>query len=138
MMDIKSRWDIPLLLEACFFCMGSSMMVTPLSAGFAEDLGAVAALMGLLAGTMNFVSLGCRPIVGQVADRISKYALSSLGMACIIAANIGYALHHTYGSSLQRVLSMAWALRVPLYLCRHGWPICCRKIGLVPVWAYMG
>ena len=120
-MDIKSRWDIPLLLEASFFCMGSSMMVTPLIAGFAEDLGAVAALMGLLAGTMNFVSLGCRPIVGQVADRISKYAL-----------------HHTYGSSLRRVLSMAWALRVPLYLCRHGWPICCRKIGLVPVWAYMG
>lgn len=86
----QRRWDIPLVLGASFFCMGSSMMVTPMIAGFAETIGAAAAVMGFIVGIMNLVSLGCRPFVGNLADRLSKYRLASMGMALIIAANMGY------------------------------------------------
>ena len=92
MIKKQGEFDIPLILGASFFCMGSSMMVTPLIAGFAEDLGAAAALMGIIVGIMNLVSLGCRPFVGNLADRLSKYRLASMGLVLIVLANIGYIL----------------------------------------------
>ena len=92
MIKTQGKFDIPLILGASFFCMGSSMMVTPLIAGFAEDLGAAAALMGIIVGIMNLVSLGCRPFVGNLADLLSKYRLASMGLVLIVLANIGYIL----------------------------------------------
>ena len=65
--------DIILVLAATFFYMASPMLVTPLITGFTESIGASAALMGLVGGLMNLVSLLCRPIAGNLADRISKY-----------------------------------------------------------------
>ena len=97
MIKTQGKFDIPLILGASFFCMGSSMMVTPLIAGFAEDLGAAAALMGIIVGIMNLVSLGCRPFVGNLADRLSKYRLASMGLVLIILANIGYVLAPNVG-----------------------------------------
>ena len=68
--------DIILVLAASFFYMASPMLVTPLITGFMESIGASAALMGLVGGMMNLVSLVCRPAAGNLADRISKYKLS--------------------------------------------------------------
>ena len=68
--------DIILVLAASFFYMASPMLVTPLITGFTESIGASAALMGLVGGMMNLVSLFCRPIAGNLADRVSKYKLS--------------------------------------------------------------
>lgn len=82
--------DIILVLAASFFYMASSMLVTPLITGFTESIGASAALMGLVGGMMNLVSLFCRPIAGNMADKISKYKLSSAGAVFMIAACIGY------------------------------------------------
>ena len=69
--------DILLILIASFFYMASPMLVTPLIAGYAADLGAGAALMGMIGGLMNICSLFCRPFVGNLADKISKYRLSA-------------------------------------------------------------
>lgn len=82
--------DISLILAASFFYMACPMMVTPLIAGFSESLGASAVLMGLVGGMMNVVSLCCRPFVGNLADKISKYRLSSIGSAIMVVACIGY------------------------------------------------
>ncbi len=82
--------DIILVLAASFFYMASPMLVTPLITGFTESIGASAALMGLVGGMMNLVSLFCRPIAGNLADRISKYKLSFAGAVFMTLACVGY------------------------------------------------
>ena len=82
--------DMMLVLAATFFYMASPMLVTPLITGFTESIGASAGLMGLVGGLMNLVSLLCRPIAGNLADRISKYKLSFIGAVFMTAACVGY------------------------------------------------
>ena len=82
--------DIILVLAASFFYMASPMLVTPLITGFTESIGASAALMGLVGGMMNLVSLFCRPLAGNLADRISKYKLSFAGAVFMTTACVGY------------------------------------------------
>lgn len=82
--------DMILLLMASFFYMASPMLVTPLIAGYSADLGASTAMMGIIGGLMNICSLFCRPFVGNLADKISKYHLSFAGAVCMTVACIGY------------------------------------------------
>ncbi len=82
--------DIVLILIASFFYMASPMLVTPLITGFSENLGANAALMGIIGGLMNVCSLFCRPFVGNLADKISKYKLSFIGAVLMTFASVGY------------------------------------------------
>lgn len=89
--------DVSLILAASFFYMACPMMVTPLITGFSESLGASAVLMGLVGGMMNVVSLCCRPFVGNLADKISKYRLSTIGSVLMVAACVGYMLAPTPG-----------------------------------------
>ena len=82
--------DIMLVLTATFFYMSSPMLVTPLITGFAENIGATAAVMGFVGGLMNLVSLFCRPLAGNLADRLSKYKVSFIGGVFMTAACVGY------------------------------------------------
>lgn len=88
----RNKRDICLILSAGFFFMASSMLVTPLIAGFSGSLGASAGVMGIVGGLMNLCSLVCRPIAGNLADRISKYKLSFAGAVLMAAACVGYIL----------------------------------------------
>lgn len=87
---MKNR-DFWLVLAASFFYMASPMLVTPLIVGFSGALGASGAVMGIIGGLMNLCSLVCRPLVGNLADRMSKYRLSCFGAALMFAACLGYA-----------------------------------------------
>lgn len=82
--------DIILVLAATFFYMSSPMLATPLITGFSESIGATAAVMGFIGGLMNLVSLVCRPLAGNLADKISKYKLSFIGAIFMTAACVGY------------------------------------------------
>lgn len=82
--------NIILILTASFFFMASPMLVTPLITGFSETLGASAGLMGIVGGLMNLCSLFCRPIAGNLADKISKYKLSFVGAILLAVACFGY------------------------------------------------
>ena len=82
--------DIVLILAASFFYMSSPMLVTPLITGFSGALGANAALMGVMGGLTNLCSLFCRPFVGNLSDRISKYKLSFIGGGLLLLACAGY------------------------------------------------
>lgn len=84
--------DIILVLAASFFYLASPMLVTPLITGFSGSLGASAALMGMIGGLMNLCALFCRPFVGNLADRVSKYRLSAVGAALMAVACLGYIL----------------------------------------------
>ena len=82
--------DIILVLVATFFYMSSPMLVTPLITGFTESIGGTAAVMGFVGGLMNLVSLFCRPLAGNLADKLSKYKVSFLGAVFMTAACVGY------------------------------------------------
>ena len=84
--------DIILVLTATFFYMSSPMLVTPLITGFTESIGASAAVMGFVGGLMNLCSLLCRPLAGNLADRLSKYRVSLIGAIFMSLACIGYIL----------------------------------------------
>lgn len=82
--------DIILVLAASFFYMSSPMLVTPLITGFSSDLGTDAALMGMIGGIMYLCSLLCRPIAGNLADKLSKYKLAFAGAGLMLLACVGY------------------------------------------------
>ena len=84
--------NIILILAASFFYFASPMLVTPLITGFSGSIGASAGVMGVIGGLMNLCSLFCRPFVGNLADRISKYRLSFIGAVLMTVACLGYML----------------------------------------------
>lgn len=94
--------NIILILAASFFYMSSAMLVTPLITGFAGSIGASAAVMGMIGGLMNLCSLICRPIAGNLADKISKYKLAFVGSVFMIASCLGYV-----GASQEVVIMIA-------------------------------
>ena len=78
------------MLAASFFYMASPMLVTPLITGFTESISSSAALMGIVGGMMNLCSLICRPLAGNLADKMSKYRVSLIGAILMSAACAGY------------------------------------------------
>lgn len=84
--------DIVLILAASFLYMASPMLVTPLITGFSEHLGASAGVMGLVGGLTNLSTLIFQPFSGNLADRISKYRLSTIGTLFLVIACVGYAV----------------------------------------------
>ena len=82
--------DILFILMASFFYFASPMLVAPLITGFSGSLGASAALMGTIGGLMNLCALFCRPFVGNLADRLSKYKVSFAGGLLQMIACLGY------------------------------------------------
>ncbi len=84
--------DIWLILVASFFYAASATAVLPLVAGFSESLGASAVMMGMIGGMMNFCSLFCRPVAGNLSDKISKYKLSLIGAVVMLAGCLGCAV----------------------------------------------
>ncbi len=84
--------DAAIILAASFFYLASPMLVNPLITGFAGEMGASAALMGLIGGLMNLASLVVRPLAGNLADRLSKRRTALGGSLLMAASCAGYAL----------------------------------------------
>lgn len=82
--------DMALVMLATFCFMSSNMLANPIVAGYAESLGASGMLMGVVAGSMSFISLFCRPIVGNLSDRTSKRTLVAAGTVLYFAAGLLY------------------------------------------------
>lgn len=75
---------------ATFCFMSSNMLANPIVAGYAESLGASGMLMGVVAGSMSFISLFCRPIAGNLSDRTSKRTLVTAGTVLYFTAGLLY------------------------------------------------
>lgn len=99
-MTKERKRDFALLLAATFFYFTGPMAVAPLAAGFAGSLGAGEALMGLAGGLMNGASLISRPVVGNLADRVGKRALTVAGALAMAAAALGSLLAGSPGAFL--------------------------------------
>lgn len=84
--------DVMLVLAACFFYMAPTAIVMPVIAGYANFLGGGAFVMGFIGGAMNLISLGCRPVAGNLADRMDKFSLTRIGSAMMLTACVIYAV----------------------------------------------
>ncbi len=82
--------NIVLVLAASFCYMACPMLITPLIVGFSESVGASAVLTGIIGGLMNMCSIVCRPIVGNLTDRFTKYKIALVGAILTTVACIGY------------------------------------------------
>ena len=82
--------DMALVMLATFCFMSSNMLANPIVAGYAESLGASGMLMGVVAGSMSFISLFCRPIAGNLSDKTSKRTLVAVGTVLYFAAGLLY------------------------------------------------
>lgn len=83
--------DIALIMAAAFFYMAGVMMGTTLIVGYSHSLGADGTFTGLIAGTMNIVSLLCRPWAGRLSDHAPLRRLALIAIVLLIVANAGYA-----------------------------------------------
>ena len=84
--------DISLVFVASFFYMSCSFIATPLIASYSESLGAGAVFMGVIGATFNTVALLSRRFVGNLADRLSRAHLSTIGAALMLVGSAGYVL----------------------------------------------
>ena len=88
--------------HATFCFMSSNMLANPIVAGYAESLGASGMLMGVVAGSMSFISLFCRPIAGNLSDRTSKRTLVAAGTVLYFAAGL---LYYFAGSPIMLIMA---------------------------------
>ena len=117
--------DVALIMAATFFYMTSSMMGTPIIAGFSQSLGASGALMGFLAGALSLSALICRPIAGNLSDRTSKRKLAVIGALIFLASNLGYYfVPNTAWLLAARILNGVGFACISVCL-PHGSPCCC-------------
>lgn len=82
--------DAVLVLVASFFYMSCPMIVTPIITGFTGMLGGTGFVMGVIGGLVNLVSLGCRPVAGNLADKMDEYHLALAGSGLMLIGCIGY------------------------------------------------
>lgn len=91
-----------LVMLATFCFMSSNMLANPIVAGYAESLGSSGMLMGVVAGSMSFISLFCRPIAGNLSDRTSKRTLVAAGTVLYFAAGL---LYYFAGSPIMLIMA---------------------------------
>ena len=84
--------DVTLTMLAALCYMCSNMMTTPIFTGYVGTLGAGGFWMGAIGGLTTVTSFACRPITGNLADRMEKRRLSLIGVCMLLTANVGYIL----------------------------------------------
>lgn len=90
--------DVVLVMTAALCYMSSNMIGTPLMPSYAGELGATGTVMGVVSGMMSIVSLFCRPIAGNLSDRVSKRLIVGIGSVLYLASSIWYAFATSPGS----------------------------------------
>lgn len=82
--------DTVLVMLATILFQFSMMAINPIINGYAKYLGASSSIAGLIVGVMSIVSIILRPVAGNLTDRISKYALTSVGGILSLIGILGY------------------------------------------------
>ena len=111
------RRDVVLIMLAGFFYMCCSMSTAPIVAGYAESIGASGLWMGIISALVTGTAVVCRPITGNLADRMEKFRLVAVGCVTMIVASVGYV-----------VLPYVWCVAVMRVL--HGVGYACCSIGI--------
>ena len=109
--------DVELLMVAAFFYMCCSNSIAPVVAGYAESIGASSLWMGLISALTTATAVVCRPVTGNLADKLDKRPLVVAGSLMMVAASGGYVLFpHVWCVAVLRML--------------HGAGYACCSIGM--------
>ena len=84
--------NIVLIMTAGFWYMFCSMSTAPIIAGYAESAGASSLSMGIISALITVSAMVCRPITGNLVDRINRLYMVLTGCLLMIAACAGYIL----------------------------------------------
>ena len=109
--------DITLIMVAGFFYLCCNQTVEPIVAGYAESIGASGVWMGIVSALITGTAVVCRPITGNLSDRVQKSRLVLVGCLMMVTACLGYAF-----------VPSIWVLAV--MRCLHGAGYACCSIGL--------
>lgn len=109
--------DVLLVMVAAFFYMCCSMSTAPIVAGYAETIGASGVWMGIISALITGVAVICRPITGNLSDRMAKIRLVIAGCLMMLTACLGYIF-----------VPKLWFLII--MRCLHGAGYACCSIGM--------
>ena len=109
--------DVILVMIAAFFYLCCSMSTAPIIAGFAKSIGASGVWMGIISALITGIAVICRPITGNLADRVEKIRLVVVGCLMMFTACLGYVF-----------VPRIWF--VVLMRCLHGAGYACCSIGM--------
>jgi len=109
--------DVILVMIAAFFYLCCSLSTAPIIAGFAESVGASGVWMGIISALITGTAVICRPITGNLADRVEKIRLVVVGCLMMFTACLGYVL-----------VPRIWF--IVLMRCLHGAGYACCSIAM--------
>ena len=109
--------DVILIMIAAFFYMSCNNSVSPLVAGYAEKIGASGIWMGMISAVVTAAAVVCRPVTGNLSDRLPKFRLVVAGCAMMLAACLGCAFVPNLGVLV-------------LMRCLHGVGYACCSLGM--------
>lgn len=82
--------DAAFILAATFCYMACFMVTGPVVVGFTMSLGATVALAGVVSGVTSLCSLVCRPVAGNVTDRVGKRRLAMASALLMLVSSAGH------------------------------------------------
>ena len=109
--------DVILIMIAAFFYMSCNNSVSPLVAGYAEKIGASGIWMGVISAVVTAAAVVCRPVTGNLSDRLPKFRMVVAGCAMMLTACLGCAFVPNLGVLV-------------LMRCLHGVGYACCSLGM--------
>lgn len=107
-----------LIFIIAFFVYMSSTMLNLTLPKYANDLGATAQAVGLLAGMFQIAALSMRPISGQIVDNEDRLIMLRVVLFIVLLSAIGFAWAKNYWMlvTFRVVHGLAWGVGSTLFL----------------------
>ncbi len=107
-----------LIFVIAFFVYMSSTMLNLTLPKYANDLGATAQAVGLLAGMFQIAALSMRPISGQIVDNENRLTMLRIVLFVVLLSAIGFAASGNYWLlvTFRVVHGLAWGVGSTLFL----------------------
>lgn len=83
--SMRNKRDVVLLLSVAFFSTSCIFTLNVLVGGFAEELAAGDALVGLIGSVASLSALASRSFTGRITDVLAKRKVETLGLLCMFA-----------------------------------------------------
>lgn len=83
--SMRNKRDVVLLLSVAFFSTSCIFTLNVLVGGFAEELAAGDALIGLIGSVASLSALASRSFTGRITDVLAKRKVETLGLLCMFA-----------------------------------------------------
>ena len=114
---LKNKQFIMIFIVA-FLVYTSATMLNLTLPKYANDLGATAQAVGLLAGVFQIAALMMRPVSGQIVDNENRLIMLRVVLAIVLFSVVGIMLSGTYWSlvAFRALHGLAWGIGSTLFM----------------------